>query len=141
MPLPRDYSGNAFRQEPQEKEANEEMPPVATPITVGAQEAAPPDTQNAKEESPPPRGDDEENAAPAGAFWGEKGHSTGRGGLGSLFSGASSLLSALLPPARGAKKRKESWSEWIVIGIALLLFLNDDVDDLLPLLLLLLLWD
>ncbi len=141
IPLPRDYSGSTFRQEPQKSDGSEETHPVPTPVREEQEEKTPTAAQDTSAEQVAGERENTEDATPAGAFFKEDGHGAPRGGLGGLFSGASSLLSAFLPPARGSKKRKDSWSEWIVIGIALLLFLNDDADDLLPLLLLLLLWD
>jgi hypothetical protein len=50
------------------------------------------------------------------------------------------LLSSLLPPSRGERANHELLT-WVLLGAAVLLLLDDRTDDILPLLLILLLWD
>ena len=115
--LPKNYSGSAFA-------LPTEAPPPSEP-------PAPPST----EEAPPvqePRPSAEAvavNAAPAG----------GRGGLLSKFP----MLSTLLPPPRRGESeaRRLPLPDWALLGAVALLFLADEGNDILPFLLLLLLWD
>ena len=128
--IPRNYSGNAFRQIPREApppEAAAEQPPSepTPPVAeaVQAPEAA---------EAPPPL---EAPSAPAGAFG--EGKEKGRG-IRDRFP----FLSSLLPPHRGEHKKGGILPEWALIGAVILLFLwEDEENDILPFLLLLLLWD
>ncbi len=122
--VPRGYSGSAF------------APPAPTP---------PPPLQEESEhegEAPTPKEeqpesdtvkDAEQAAAPAFAPHREK-H---RGGLFERLP----FLSSLLPPPRKKHGEKEGLPEWVVIGIVLLLLLDSPESDLLPFLLILLLWD
>ncbi len=131
LQLPRDYSGSAFP--PPEAEQSEQAPPEV--------ERAVPDPGEPSRGSEEPPDEQEQEAIPAGAMprKGERReYAKERGGL---FSGLSPLFSSLLPPARGGHAEKSTWRDLIVVGIALLLFLGEERDDLLPLLLLLLLWD
>lgn len=137
--LPRDYSGSTFspRQE-------EELPQEISPETGGEKQAfeqeAPPDAAQSVEAGAfskriPSR---EEHRAPK-----PPNPPPPQGGIFGRFP----LLSALLPPPRGkGGKQREGLldgdlREWLLIGVALLLLLRDQGDDILPLLLLLLLWD
>ena len=100
-----------------------------------------------KEVQDAPMSADEGGSAPAGAFaprgcatgaWG-----AGLGGLGGLFSRIP-FLSSLAPPPRscgdGARKHSELW-DFVLLAVIALSLLNGKDDDVLPLLLLLLLWD
>ena len=122
LQLPQNYSGSAFPKE------NLEPPPPVEEIEGDQVTAPPPDDGPAVE---------------AGAFFGgaerercEK-NERGRG----LFSGISPLLSSFLPPRCEKRADHGQWRDLVLIGVAVLLFLREDTDDLLPLLLLLLLWD
>ena len=117
LSIPSNYSGNAFRQAPREQ-ALPEMTPV---------------TENVSEPTPPPLPPDEAVEASAQADCAEKPR-----GLRERFP----LLSSLLPPARSEHKRGGILPEWALIGAVILLFLWEDTEnDILPFLLLLLLWD
>ena len=113
--LPKGYSGNAFRQE------DTAPPPRDAPAKEPEVKEAPPDTPGG---CPPP-----EDVPVMGPPPKEEG----------LFSRLP-FLSSLLPPQR---KRKEGrcGGEWLIWGIVLFLLLDNNENDLLPLLLLLLLWD
>ena len=120
--VPAGYSGNAF-------------PPMATPEEPkAAPEAEPP--------SPPPSDDVPEQAresipeGEAAPTFAEKSPKRG----GSLFEKLP-FLSSLLPPPRKKHGEKEGLSEWIILGIVLLLLFDSKENDLLPFLLILLLWD
>ena len=123
--LPKDYRGHAFDSAP-EAPMQEEMPQAAPtpPPPPEAQEAAPVfgrqegDGREREPHAMPPL----------------------LGGLLSRFP----VLSTLVPPSRerGCEKREGGeWLTWVLIGLAVLLFLDERSDDILPLLLLLLLWD
>ena len=93
-------------------------------------------------------------SAPAGAFsgigdggfdtkGGKRGDFFGSLGLGNLFSRIP-FLSSLAPPPRqcenSARGRGALW-DWVLLAVVALSILNGKDDDVLPLLLLLLLWD
>lgn len=94
-----------------------------------------------------------EESAPVGAFGahkdasfskkdGKRGDFLGGLGLSELFSRVP-FLSSLAPPPRsceGARKHSELW-DWVLLALVALSLLNGKDDDVLPLLLLLLLWD
>ena len=117
---PRDYSGSAFL--PKEKLALRDTPP--------AQEAPcePPPIENA--DSAPLPSDTAEDAIPTG----------GGRGKGGLFSGIP-FLSSLLPPPRRHGGKEDGLPDWMFLAIVFFLFMDKGDSDLLPLLLLLLLWD
>lgn len=135
--IPRDYSGSTFSASP---------PPPPEPFPDAGEDVV--------SEGSDPQGEerkDAEESVQAGAFLHrdtprreercEEPHGE-RGGLLGRFS----FLSSLLPPSRGkgGKEKRGGHSdlvEWVIIGLAVLLFLEDSTDDILPLLLLLLLWD
>ena len=118
--LPKGYSGSAFLPSvmppmPIEQEKVIEPPREAEAMSEDTKEALMPAiSTTAREEKR-----SEENA-PTGRF---------------------SLLSALLPPKRG-KKEGGDLPEWVLIAaVFLLLFADGEKNDILPFLLLLLLWD
>ena len=114
LSIPSNYSGNAFRQPPKEIPPPEAPPPVT-------------------EEPPLPETEDTESVA-TNAGCEEK----PRGGLRERFP----FLSSILPPARSEHKKGGILPEWALIGAVILLFLwEDEENDILPFLLLLLLWD
>ena len=138
--VPRDYSGNAFRQEsppspapPPADIAVPLPPPLAfddvggeVPPDVPEMEGMPPDT------APP--------AAPASATGEEEPPAVQAGG-GGLFSRIP-FLSSLMPPARGRAREKGGLPDWVLIAALIFLFGGEsDEDDILPFLLLLLLWN
>ena len=118
--IPKGYSGNAFPEEPvgeasvQEETAKEVIDEMTAPPEEVEEHA-----ENEKEAVAA-------SATPSGA-----------GGIFSRFP----FLSSLLPPPRRKKEKSSSLSEWVIIGIFLFLILEDNEEDLLPFLLLLLLWD
>ena len=136
--IPRDYSGSTFSASP---------PPPPEPFSGVGEEVA-------KEVSEPPQESVQqstEESVQASAFLHrdtprrEERCEEPHGERGGLF-GRFSFLSSLLPPSRGKgdKEKRGGHSdlvEWVIIGLAVLLFLEDSTDDILPLLLLLLLWD
>ena len=137
--LPQDYSGSAFFAPP--------SPPADTSTAeLPSQEVHVPRMEEAPPEEPTSQGE----SVPAGAFLHQdtscreqrQDERRGEHGIFSRFP----LLSSFLPPSRGkgGKEKEGGHSElvqWAIIGLAVLLFLEDSTDDLLPLLLLLLLWD
>ena len=93
-------------------------------------------------------------STPAGAFGarggaekhkggGKRGELFGNLGLSGLFSRVP-FLSSLAPPPRRCdgeeRKHSELW-DWVLLAVVALSFLNGRDDDVLPILLLLLLWD
>ena len=123
LSIPRNYSGNAFRI------PAEEPPPPDLPAPEITEPQAPP-----VEQAPSaPEASLGEESIPTGAFAAEKPQ-----GLRGRFP----FLSSLLPPAREGQKKGGALPEWALIGAVILLFLwEDEENDILPLLLLLLLWD
>ncbi len=110
--VPKGYSGSAFQEPHQEtKDAEEASPPAPRG------EDTPPKTDEGTEVAA-----EEAPSAPVGAF------------------GKLPFLSALLPPPR-KKKEGSGLPEWALVAL-IFFILNDTRDgDLLPILLLLLLWD
>jgi hypothetical protein len=111
--LPRGYRGSAFEAIPTPPVA-----PVEEPSEEPTAQAALPDPEAAPAfapSEPPPR----------------------EGGLLDKLP----FLSQLLPPPRGHKSKKGGLPEWAILGIILLLLLDSPENDLLPFLLILLLWD
>ena len=123
--IPRNYSGNAFRQLPPMEQPPTEPTPEPT-AEVAAEPVAPPS------EGSPPLAQTEESIS-ASARPAEKPQ-----GLRGRFP----FLASLLPPSRGEHKKGGILPEWALIGAVILLFLwEDEENDILPFLLLLLLWD
>ena len=131
--VPPDYSGHTYTAPP--------APTLEAPV---------------QEELPPTEGDGEQTqkSTPAGAFSGEgradfsqkggkRGDFFGNLGLSGLFSRVP-FLSSLVPPPRkcgeGERKHSELW-DFVLLAVVALSLLNGRDDDILPLLLLLLLWD
>lgn len=125
LSIPRNYSGNAFRQPPPMEQPPTEPPPEP-PAEVATEPAAPP-----IEESPPPAPTEESVSASARPVEKPQG-----------LRGRFPFLASLLPPSRGEHKKGGILPEWALIGAVILLFLwEDEENDILPFLLLLLLWD
>lgn len=127
--LPKGYSGNAFVT-PQE--AVDPAPPQALP----AEESSP--TQDMHEHTAPP-----EVAATVGegeAAEAFLAHEDDRHREHGIFSKIP-FLSSLLPPPRKKHGERDALPEWAILGIVLFLLLDTPENDLLPFLLLLLLWD
>ncbi|MBQ3483187.1 MAG: hypothetical protein IJA78_03330 [Clostridia bacterium] len=121
--VPRDYSGHTFRAPPTPPPRDE--PPPEEQVEVLAD--APSVTEEAASD-PQAAQPDTAEAAPCGGTPQEKG-----------FLSRIPLLSSLLPPKRSGKHEGEL-PEWAIIGLVLIL-LTDETSDILPFLLLLLLWD
>ena len=127
--VPPDYRGHTYVAEPPSPERETE-PIQNEPQDVGAV------AQSETAES-----------TPAGAFAPRtcppKEERMGAGGLGGLFSRIP-FLSSLAPPPRscgeGVRKHGELW-DFVLLAVLALALLNGKEDDVLPLLLLLLLWD
>ena len=121
--VPRNYSGNAFRM------PHEEPPPPEQPFPTATE----PPTTPLEREQPPTEPSADEKSVPASTFAPEKPQ-----GLRGRFP----FLASLLPPVRSNRKKGGALPEWALIGAVILLFLwEDEENDILPLLLLLLLWD
>lgn len=150
--LPKGYSGNAFRlpeqseQEPQPPGDSRQMPdvPVQEPSEqemICETENIPPDgVRNEEKEPDLPTLSVDENAEilPAMARGAQKEKSTPTGGLLSRIP----FLSSLLPPPRKGGGAGGRLPEWVVIAAVIFLLAGDeDGSDVLPFLLLLLLWD
>ena len=113
--LPKGYSGNAFEVAPRP------TPPEAEPIAPTSVTPAPDE---------PPEGGTAEAFAPA-----QK-----QGREGGIFERLP-FLSSLLPPPRKRHGEKRGLPDWTILGIILLLLLDSPENDLLPFVLILLLWD
>ena len=122
--IPRGYSGSAFA--PPENATQQHTPEQQEPLAE-----APPPKEEPYEETTVK--DIKEDAVPAFAPHRE----ARRGGIFERLP----FLSSLLPPTRKKQGEKEGLPEWVVIGIVLLLLLDSPENDLLPFLLILLLWD
>ena len=130
--LPRDYRGNAFATGESVAACEAACAPPAP------EEEAPPQAAQAPSAScDPPREAKAEEAAAAGAF-----HTARPQPRENSIFAKLPFLSPLLPPARGGSERS-GLPEWAIIGLVLLLLLSDKEgsNDLLPFVLLLLLWD
>ena len=125
--VPRDYSGHTFRAPPTPPPRDEPPPPASE---VELRQEAPPRAEHAQEppESPDAEQKSDGETVPCGGTPQEKG-----------FLSRIPLLSSLLPPKRSGKHEGEL-PEWAIIGLVLIL-LTDETSDILPFLLLLLLWD
>ena len=123
LTVPRDYSGHTFR-------VPQEQPPQAPP------QEAPPEMQSAPSptapQEPPEATTTEQNGDSETAACGARPFEKG-------FLSRIPFLSSLLPPKRSGKHEGEL-PEWAIIGLVLLL-LTDETGDILPFLLLLVLWD
>lgn len=128
--LPKGYSGSAF--EPPRSEPTE-------PLTPNEPEKMPPfeppqDERQSPVEAKPE--DDTGKEAEVAPTFSEQQDRRDHG----LFSRLP-FLSSLLPPARRGHGAKGALPEWAILGIVLLLLLDTPENDLLPFLLILLLWD
>ena len=140
--LPKNYSGNAFRQYTESGNAEPQAPPdPLSPIL-------PPEPPN---ETPAAAIEQEAEAAPV---WNSIDGDRDRRGCDAAhhhtkdqdkrdgFFSRFPFLSSLLPPPRGKHKKDGILPEWVVIAAVILLFFSEDGEsDILPFLLLLLLWD
>lgn len=146
MILPKNYSGNAFRQYADSSEAERPMPPPAPdPPFEPPDEAPVSDTEQRDEAAPVWKSDerdekfrsdthpDRDREHPPSPSSEQERH-----GFFSRFP----FLSSLMPPPRGKHKKDGILPEWVVIAAVILLFFSEDGEsDILPFLLLLLLWD
>lgn len=121
--LPKGYSGNAFAPQPQAEPAQEAPEETET--------VEPPGTLSEPEQAPAAQAESTEAFAPA------RGEKHTDGGIFSRLP----FLSSLLPPSRKKRGGREGLPEWAVIAVVLFLLLDSNENDLLPFLLLLLLWD
>ena len=118
---PRDYSGSAFLP-PKERTATPTPPEAELLSDEPAAEPAEAPAEPQKEPLP----DSLEGERPTGG----------------LFSGIPFLSSLLPPPRRGSDKdKKEGLPDWAFLALIFFLFMDKGENDLLPLLLLLFLWD
>ena len=140
---PPDYSGHTY-QVPQRVE-----------FSAPSLGSTPELSSDAPCEEPPHemQGTQSEESTPAGAFGargggecaqkgGKRGDFFGNLGLSNLFSRVP-FLSSLAPPPRrceGERKHGELW-DWVLLALVALSLLGGHDDDVLPILLLLLLWD
>ncbi len=124
--VPKGYSGSAFSSVPAPEPLARAAPSEPEPAPI-----PPPDVAESEAVIPPPA---DAEAAPAFA----QHHETRR--EGGIFSKLP-FLSSLMPPPRKRHGKGEGLPEWAVIGIVLLLLLDSPENDLLPFLLILLLWD
>ena len=142
MIVPKNYSGNAFRSYEQEAEAEHTaMPPPDDP----PHNDLPTDEMPPSEASAAQPSDQDDGTIPA---WNDRDserkrapHGQEKEPHGGILSRLP-FLSSLLPPPRGKHKKDGAFPEWIVIAAVILLFFSEDSDnDILPFLLLLLLWN
>lgn len=135
--LPKGYSGSAFPPQGQEAQppTSTSAPPLTDPPPDSTQHLAP--AEGAEREEIGENTAKQESAPTAEAFAPLR----DKRGEGSLFTKLP-FLSSLLPPARH-KGTKGGLPEWAVVGLVLFLLLNnsENDNDLLPFVLLLLLWD
>ena len=125
---PKNYSGSVFAVHAPEPPLPQEEPPAAAPPAAAPPTAAPhAEAEEVRETAAPTN----EESAPAACG--------GRVGILSKFP----LLSSLLPPPRRGETeaRRLPLPDWALLGAVVLLFLSDEGNDILPFLLLLLLWD
>ncbi len=150
---PPDYSGHTYKA-PERVELSPPDPVPEPPPDFLAQDLPPCDAP-LQDADPTPTGDaPSEDGVPAGAFGGhggtpfgkkggKRGDFFGNLGLGGLFSRVP-FLSSLAPPPRGChegeRRHGELW-DWVLLALVALSLLGGKDDDVLPLLLLLLLWD
>ena len=107
-----------------------------------AQEQARADEEEGMEKSTPVGAFCEEKKPPCAEKEGKRGDLFSNLGLGGLFSRIP-FLSSLAPPPRGCgqgHKHSEIW-DFVLLAVVALSLLSGKDDDILPLLLLLLLWD
>ena len=138
----------------QENSAEKErtVPPDYRGHTYTAEPVVPTRAQEQETYEAPAQEEEMQKSTPVGAFLnkdraecGQKGGKRGYlyGGLGNLLSRVP-FLSSLAPPPRtcAQEERKHGglW-DWVLLAIVALSLLNGKDDDVLPLLLLLLLWD
>lgn len=151
--LPKGYSGSAF--DTLQKAGGAKAPPI--PASTDPQKEAPPEepvqgeapvgeresdtaTPEAREENQATNAHtDEENASDdaVSAFSHAKDSTHRDHGIFSRLP----FLSSLLPPPRKGRGGKDALPEWVILGIVLFLLLDTPENDLLPFLLILLLWD
>jgi len=127
--LPKGYRGSAFSVAPQEPPPTNEQTPDPPPTNAQAPESP----------SPPPPTESTEDAPAAEAAEAFAPHRD-RAREGGIFARLP-FLSSLLPPPRQRHGERGGLPEWAVLGIVLLLLLDSPENDLLPFLLILLLWD
>ena len=147
MILPKNYSGNAFRQYADSSEAERPMPPPAPDPPFEPPDEAPVAERSEQDERTAPvwKNDDrDEKYRNEGDTRRDRDHphhhanEQEKRGFFSRFP----FLASLLPPPRGKHKRDGVLPEWVVIAAVILLFFSEDGEnDILPFLLLLLLWD
>ena len=131
--VPRDYSGNAFRSPPEE----EFTPPPPAEIAV------PPPPELAFEETEATASSPEEGeGAPLSEEVASEAAEPPAIPTGGGFFSRIPFLSSLLPPPRKHGKEKGGLPDWVLIAALIFLFGGEgDEDDILPFLLLLLLWN
>ena len=125
--IPRDYSGSAFSKAPAPPIG--EQPSVSSPVTELSE--SPPDAQQPTPEEQPVV---DAASTPVSTDTACKAR-TPENGLLHRFP----FLGSLLPPKRSGK-HETGLPDWVIWGL-LLLLLSEDGNDVLPFLLLLLLWD
>ena len=152
MIVPKNYSGNAFRQYSRDLEAERQEPPPIEGMPPSEPPPEPPDEAPVAERSeqdertaPVWKNDDRDekyrNEGDTRRDRDHPHHHTNEQEKHGFFS-RFPFLSSLLPPPRGKHKKDSALPEWIVIAAVILLFFSEDGDnDILPFLLLLLLWD
>ena len=149
--LPRDYSGNAFApQSEPSPEPKENLPPAQDPpLAPPPKETQAPSGSEPTECSPQPPPESVETGAffkekPDNGCYKEEQRAQSPGGLWGKFP----FLGSLLPPPRHCKEQNAQGilsgggRDLLLIGaMAYLLFFDQSDDGILPLLLLLLLWE
>lgn len=129
--LPKGYRGSAFSVAPQEPPPTNEQAPDPPPTNAQAPESpSPPPPTESTEDTPAAAPEAAEAFAPH----------RDRAREGGIFARLP-FLSSLLPPPRQKHGERGGLPEWAVLGIVLLLLLDSPENDLLPFLLILLLWD
>ena len=125
--LPKGYRGSAFSAVPPDPPPPKEQAPESPPPPPPSEHEQDSPTAEAPAEAPPEAA---EAFAPHRA-------SAREGGIFARLP----FLSSLLPPPRQKHGERGGLPEWAVLGIVLLLLLDSPENDLLPFLLILLLWD
>jgi hypothetical protein len=151
--VPKNYSGNAFRQYVGDSEAERPQPPPSPDPPSPEQPLEPPPDEapviDASEQddkaAPVWKNDDrDEKYREEGCSRQDHDHphrhenEAEKRGFFSRFP----FLTSLLPPPRGKHKKDTILPEWVVIAAVILLFFSEDGEsDILPFLLLLLFWN
>ena len=141
--VPPDYSGHTYTARSPDTPTDDLPPTPPAPQVARSDTAVESEGEDVAQKSTQTGAFSGHGGNPFSPKEGKRGDPFGALGLSGLFSRIP-FLSTLAPPARrcgeGDRKHGELW-DWILLALVALSFLNGKDDDVLPLLLLLLLWD